>query len=31
MISASIAIHWLDLLGWQLAAGVDAATALQAM
>ena len=27
----SFTIHWLDLLGWQLAAGVDAATALQAM
>lgn len=27
----SFTIHWLDLLGWQLAAGVDAATALRAM
>jgi type II secretory pathway component PulF len=27
----SFTMHWLDLLGWQLAAGVDAATALKSM
>ena len=27
----SFTTHWLDLLGWQLAAGTDAATALRAM